>query len=133
MTKVIFYPVRTTSAKLTKLLEIATTHFHKAEPLLFLVPDEAAWEFLNNLFWSTPPESFLPHPCRLIQIRHTLSSYPLEPPPGTVFNLCPTPVLHENLKILYELEDSTSAEKLKASQQRYHAYRERSFQIIVET
>ncbi|MGH2613397.1 MAG: DNA polymerase III subunit chi [Rhabdochlamydiaceae bacterium] len=125
--KVIFYPVKTTDAKLTKIVEVATIHFTKGEPILFFVPDEAAWEFLDKLFWSTPADSFLPHPSKFIQIRHTFN-----PAYTTVFNLSPTSLLQPTIKTLYELEDHTSAEKLKASQDRYHTYRTHALQIIVE-
>lgn len=130
--KITFYPVKTTSAKLAKIIEVGTTHFNKGEPILFFVPDEASWEFLDKLLWSTPPDSFLPHPSKLIQIRHHF-----DPAYTTVFNLSPAPLLaplfQETIKSLYELEDHTSPEKLQASQNRYHAYRAQELQIIVET
>ncbi|MGD0665726.1 MAG: DNA polymerase III subunit chi [Rhabdochlamydiaceae bacterium] len=126
-TKVVFLPVKTTSAKLIRITDIAAAHFQKGEPILFLVQDEAAWEFLDKLLWSTPAESFLPHPSKLIHIRHNLDDAL-----GSVFNLCPAPLLKESIKTLYELEDHTSPEKLKASQERYHTYRSHELQIIVE-
>jgi DNA polymerase IIIc chi subunit len=125
--KITFFPVKTTNAKLSKIIEMATSHFHKGEPILFFVADEAAWDFLDKLLWATPPESFLPHPCNLIQIRHTF-----DPTMSTVFNLTPSPLPPDTIKILYELEDHTSPEKLKASQDRYHTYRKQELQIIVE-
>jgi DNA polymerase IIIc chi subunit len=125
--KITFYPVKTTVAKLAKIVEMAAAHFNKGEPILFFVPDDASWEFLDKLFWTLPAESFLPHPCKLIQIRHSL-----DPAYTTVFNLSPTPLLQETIKTLYELEDHTSPDKLKASQSRYQAYRATQLQIIVE-
>jgi DNA polymerase IIIc chi subunit len=126
-TRVTFFPVKTTAAKLTRIVNVAAAHFHKGEPILFFVQDEAAWDFLEKLLWSTPAESFLPHPSKLIQIRHTF-----DPAYSTVFNLCPTPLIQDTIKTLYELEDHSSPEKLKASQDRYHAYRTKELQIIVE-
>ncbi len=126
--KVTFYPVKTTASKLARIVEIATEHFNKNQPILFLVPDEASWEFLDKLFWTMPAESFLPHPSKLIQIRHSF-----DPACTTVFNLSSAPLLHEAIKTLYELEDHTSPEKLQASQDRYHAYRSQEVQIIVES
>ena len=124
--KITFCPVKTTAAKLAKIVEVGTTHFNKGEPILFLVSDDASWEFLDKLFWTLPAESFLPHPCKLIQVRHSL-----DPAYATVFNLSPAPLLQETIKIIYELEDHTSPDKLKASQDRYHAYRAQERQIIV--
>lgn len=125
--KVTFFPVKTTAAKLSKIIHLATTHFNQGEPILFFVPDETAWDFLDKLLWSTPSESFLPHPSKLIQVRHTF-----DPAYTTVFNLTPASLAQDTIKILYELEDHTSPEKLKASQDRYHAYRTQELQIIVE-
>jgi DNA polymerase IIIc chi subunit len=126
--KVVFYPVKTTNAKLSKIVGVASSHFEKGDPILFLVSDEAAWNFLDKLFWTTPAESFLPHPSSLIQIR-----YQLDAACGAVFNLTPAPLFQESIKTLYELEDHTSTEKLQAAQDRYHAYRKEQLQIVVET
>lgn len=125
--KITFFPVKSTQAKLSKLVEVAATHFQKGQPILFLVPDNTAWEFLDKLLWTTPSESFLPHPSKLIQVRHAI-----DPAYTTLFNLSPAPVSHEAIKTVYELEDHTSPERLKASQDRYHAYRSQDLQIIVE-
>ncbi len=125
--KVVFFPVKTTSAKLAKLTEIADSHFQKNQPILFYVQDDASWEFLDKLFWQSPIESFLPHPSKLIQIRHTF-----DPAYTTVFNLTSTPLVQDTIKTLYELEDHTSPEKLKAAEHRYAAYRALELQIIVQ-
>lgn len=125
--KVIFCPVKTTAAKLNKLTGLAHLHFQKGEPILFLVQDDASWEFLDKLFWQSPAESFLPHPCKLIQIRQTL-----DPSYSTIFNLTTAPISFDSIKTLYELEDHTSPDKLKASQDRYHTYRAQQLQIVVE-
>jgi len=125
--KVVFFPVKTTTAKLAKLTSIAASHFQKNQPVLFFVQDDASWEFLDKLFWQSPLESFLPHPSKLIQIRHTF-----DPAYATVFNLTSTPLVQDSIKTLYELEDHTSPDKLKASQERYNTYRHHEFQIVVE-
>ncbi len=125
--KIVFFPVKTTTAKLAKLTDIAATHFQKNQPILFFVQDDVSWEFLDKLFWQLPSESFLPHPSKLIQVRHTF-----DPIYTTVFNLTSAPLLQESIKTLFELEDHTSPEKLKASQERYNTYRQNEFQIVVE-
>ncbi len=124
--KIILLPVKTTSEKLAKIVQTATDHFHQKEPLQFFVQDQAAWEFLDKLLWSHPPESFLPHPSKLIQ-----THYQLDSTITTVFNLSSAPLFHDTIRTVYELEDHSSPEKLKASQDRYHAYREKDLQIIV--
>jgi len=125
--KVTFFPVKTTAAKLNRLTQLAHIHFQKGEPLLFLVQDDASWDFLDKLLWQAPASSFLPHPSKLIQIRQNL-----DPTCSAVFNLTLQPLSSEWIKTVYELEDHTSADKLKASQDRYHAYRTQQLQIVVE-
>lgn len=126
-TKIVFFPVRTSSAKLAAIVKVAHAHFERSEPLLFLVPDQNAWEFLDRLLWTTPPESFLPHPSKLLQIRLEVDgAFP------TVCNLCPHPLFHEGIKTIYELEDHTSPDKHQLSEKRYHAYKDHSFQIVVQ-
>ena len=125
--KVVFFPVKTTHVKLAKLTDIAASHFKKNQPILFFVQDDASWNFLDKLFWQSPLESFLPHPSKLIQIKHTF-----DPTCATIFNLTSTPLVQDTIKTLYELEDHTSLEKLKASEERYNTYRTHEFQIVVE-
>jgi DNA polymerase IIIc chi subunit len=116
--KIIFFPVTTTAAKLAKITQTAHLHFTRSDPLLFLVPDETAWKFLNELLWTMPPESFLPHPSKLIHIR-----LQLDPEVLSVFNLCPSAPPHDKLKTIYELEDYTSNEKKLLSEKRYQGYK----------
>ena len=89
---IIFLPVKDTSSKLAKLSNVAQKHLEKKEPLLFLVPDQPALEFLDKLLWTTPSESFLPHPTPLLQI-----SLELQSPFSAIFNLKPAPLLEGSL------------------------------------
>lgn len=120
---IIFFPVKDTSSKLTKLCRIAQSHLAQKEPLLFLVPDKASYDFLDKLFWSS--DNFLPHPTDFLAI----STEPL--PFASIFNLRPSALL-EGAKTVYEFEDHTSAEKLQLSKHRYQTYRDQNFPIIVE-
>jgi len=121
---VTFFTVRDGQAKLNKLVELAQKHLYEKNPLLFLVSDPAAFEFLDKLLWSLPPESFIPHPSHLI----TVSFEPKEPF-HTLFNLRPAPLMGP-YKMVYEFEDQTSPEKLQLSQKRYQSYREANYSII---
>ncbi len=124
-TKIIFFPVQTTPLKLAKICEIGKRHFEGKDPLLFLLPDQTAYDFLDRLLWASPPESFLPHPSKLIHL-----SLHVDPAYLTIFNLCPTPLASQGLKTIYEIEDHTSPDKRKLSELRYHSYKEQSLQII---
>jgi len=121
---IIFFPVKDTSAKLSKLCQLAQHHLAQKEPLLFLVPDKTSLDFLDKLLWSG--DNFLPHPTALI----TLSTEPL--PFAAIFNLRSSALL-EGPKTIYEFEDHTSPEKFQLSKHRYQTYRDQNFSIIVET
>lgn len=125
--QIIFFSVKTAAAKLAKITQTAKLHFHHSDPLLFLVPDENAWKFLNQLLWTTPPESFLPHPSRLIHIR-----LHLDPQVPHVFNLCPQSIPHDGLKTIYELEDHSSPDRKALSEARYQSYKSLKLPIAVE-
>lgn len=120
---IVFFPVKDTSSKLTKLCKIAQQHLIQKDPLLFLVPDKAALEFLDKLFWSS--DIFLPHPTPLLTISTEIISC------SSIFNLRSSALL-EGTKTVYEFEDHTSPEKFQLSKHRYQTYRDQNFPIIVE-
>lgn len=121
---VIFFPVKDTASKLTKLCQIAQKHLAEKDPLLFLVPDKASYDFLDKLFWSS--DHFLPHPTFLLTLSTELISC------SSVFNLRPSALLEGGSKTVYEFEDHTSAEKFQLSKHRYQVYRDQNFPIVVE-
>ena len=121
---VVFFSVKDVNAKLRKIVSVAQEYLEKREPLLILVPDKAALEFVDELLWRMPEEGFLPHPTTLIQIdtegRETTA----------LFNLKPLPYLEKPyVHTIFELEDYTSTEKLQLSKQRYAAYRDAHYAI----
>lgn len=122
---IVFFPVKDISSKLLKICHTAQLHLEKKETLLILVPDQTVWEFIDQLLWKLPEDSFLPHPCSLISIE-------LQPKEdgSALFNLRPMSFLEKNyFKTIYELEDHTSSEKLQLSKQRYQAYRDANYPI----
>jgi DNA polymerase III subunit chi len=133
MTKIVFFQVKDTSSKLSKICQTALFHFEKKESLLILTPNQTVVEFVDALLWRFPEDSFLPHsisdaPCAdLIAITATLANVNQA---CRVFNLNTDPVFwKEPIKIIYELEDLTSPEKKQLSQNRYAAYRKAGYQI----
>ncbi len=125
MVNVVFYPVKETSSKLLKICEVAYLHLERSEPLLILVPDTAALNFVDNLLWKLPEESFIPHPTSLISIA-------IEPTEegSALFNLRPIAYTEKFFfKTIYELEDQTSLERLQLSKVRYQVYREMGLPI----
>jgi DNA polymerase IIIc chi subunit len=124
---IVFFPVKDTPSKLSKLCRLAQHHLEKKEPLLLLVPDKNSFDFLDKLLWSTPADSFLPHPSPYLAISLDLDAHF-----SSVFNLRPVPLLDSTVKTVFEFEDHTSSEKLQLSKHRYQAYRDQNFPIIIE-
>ena len=128
MSIVLFFPVKETKAKLLKICEIANLHVQKKEKLIILVPDQIAFEFVDELLWKLPEEGFLPHP-------NTFLSIQLEATEGasSLFNLTPVAFLQKDyFKKIYEFEDYTSSEKLQLSKQRYQMYRNAGYPISID-
>lgn len=125
MPNIIFYPVKDTATKLLRICETAARHLLQKEPLLILAPDAAAVNFIDELLWRLPEESFIPHPTNLISIA-------LEPvhDGSFLFNLRPIAYTQKFFfKTIYELEDHTSSERLQLSKARYSSYREAELPI----
>ena len=125
---ILFFAVKDTPSKLAKLYRISEQHLVQKDPLLLLVPDKNSFDFLDELLWISPPESFLPHPSSFLAISlEVLPDFP------TIFNLRPAPLLGAaGVKKIYEFEDHTSSEKFQLSKQRYQGYRDGNFPIAVE-
>ena len=121
---IVFFPVQDVPSKLRKIVEVAALHFEKKESLCILVPDQAAYEFVDQLLWRLPEDGFLPHPSSLLFID-------TDPKEATaLFNL--RPIAYQEkiyFKTIYELEDHTTAEKFQLSKQRYTVYRDANIPI----
>lgn len=128
LTRAIFFQVQDTASKLRRIVETAHSHFAKKEPLLILVEDEKAEQFVDELLWKT---GFLPHtvahgPAKdfvaITRIKQNVNEAKV------AFNLCPTPLLIEGpFRIIYEFEDLTSPHKQKFSSLRFDAYKQAKF------
>jgi DNA polymerase III subunit chi len=131
--RVVFFYVKDVKAKLSKITSVAQGHFQKNEPLLFTAQDLKSVQFLDELLWKDPEESFLPHsisesPLKelivLTQQKKNLNNAKF------LFNLCPTPLFFETaVKVIYEFEDATSPSKHQLSQQRFEAYKAAKYPI----
>jgi DNA polymerase-3 subunit chi len=134
MTFLFFFTVKDSSSKVKALTRTVRSHFLKKEKIHLVVPDLATLQFVDQLLWSQPKESFLPHSCGVLLpfqdlIFISLSVTSLEPFP-IVFNLCPEPYLPSaSLKTLYELEDLTHPHKSAIFQKKFQTYQKAGFQI----
>lgn len=125
--RIVFFQVRQPSAKLDRLIEVATAHFERKEQLLIAAEDEKAVHYIDELFWKSPPTSFLPHlasdepTSSLIAITRTKKNINHA---RFAFNLCPTPLLIEgSFRVIYDFEDLTSPAKQQLSALRFDAYK----------
>ncbi|SRR3989339_206717 len=134
--KVIFFTIKDASSKLKILVQTATSHFLKKEKIQIVVPDKAALEFVDQLLWNQPKESFLPHSTEVLLPYQdlvflslpfpTLEEYPI------VFNLCQTPFdITPSLRTLYELEDLSHPQKAAAFQGKFKQYQKAGFTLCM--
>ena len=133
--KAIFFQVHTAQDKIARIIEAARFHFLKKEHLLFFVEDDRALRYIDDLLWSTPRESFLPHKIlstpekELIGI--TKEKLNLNES-KIAFNLCLTPLLLD-IPHVYDFEDTSSPNKQMLSQIRFSAYKSAHFFIESRT
>lgn len=107
-----------------QIVQVASDHFKRQEPLLLLVDSEKARDYIDKLLWSQPKESFLPHSGELITIAmepcQTINNY---------FNLTQNPLIGDGYSRIYEFDDQSSPEKQSAFKRRYMSYRENAYPI----
>ena len=133
LTRVIFFQVRDSAAKILRLAEAAQSHFEKKEPFLILTEDARSQQYVDELLWKHPETSFLPHIATddpsadrivIAKIKKNVNNARI------AFNLCPTPLLIEGpFRIIYEFEDLTAPNKKHLSSLRYDAYKQAQFSI----
>lgn len=122
--KITFLKVHDNGKKIQRLVDVIHHHFYKGDRILVVVPNAAAGKFIDDLLWSTPPESFLPHvmtdvpnPEQLVitQKKENLNRC------SVVVNLS-AGIWEESVENLYELMDRTSKEKEILSQNKINQY-----------
>lgn len=130
-THVTFTQVRSKQEKITYLLQVAQSHFYKKEPLQIYAEDEKLLQFLDDILWSYPKQSFLPH---LLSHEPTdellvISSHsePLNEA-RSVLNFSPSPIESSYIKI-FETEDLYTPE----DKGKYHAYKALGHHIVTRS
>jgi len=131
--KVYLFPVKDLPSKLSKITQVAAFHFARNEPLLIATADQTVVQFIDDLLWKTPPESFLPHIVSDEDCDHLIVITSKKKNLNSaryIFNLSPTPLFFgTNLKIIYELDDMTAPNKHRLSQQRFEDYKAAKYPI----
>ena len=131
--KVIYFQVKNAGEKLKKIVQIATLHFEKGEPLLILAPNASAAVYLDALLWSSPQESFLPHEIDQSELLALTAQKINVNSASAVLNLCQETVgISLSPQLIYEFEDLSFPETQQSFKKRFGDYRQRNFTLILE-
>lgn len=122
-----FLKVWDNRSKIKAVLETVKGLILKKKRSLIAVPNLDAANYLDELLWKEPEESFIPHliatePCEEIVVISTIHSNFNRA--EALINLCPeiSPI-SDQFELIFDLEDSTSPEKAKLSAERKAAYK----------
>ena len=132
--KVVFLRVTDNQTKLRRITTTAQLHFEKGERVLILVPNDKAASFIDDLLWSSPKESFLPHSYALNdcdeQIAITHGDENLNKATIAI-NLCRESIKNpERFERIYELYDQSEEAKEKLSKQKILDYQKLGCHLI---
>ncbi len=125
-TDIIFIKVKDNKTKLWQLCDRIRTHFLKGEFILVTVPNQEAANYLDDLLWRYPEDSFLPHRVLNRQAKERIAiTLGIENVNNAtiLFNLLPTAFIPFNqFTTLYEFYDETHPTKVELSKQRLATY-----------
>lgn len=130
---VIFLKVMDNAMKAKRLSEAVSYYFLQQVSILLLVPNDQAAQYVDQLLWRLPENSFLPHQITQEATNEFIAISTVQSnlnQAQTLINLCPmaSPIADQFITII-ELLDHTSVEKLQLSQQRQAAYRSLGYAI----
>lgn len=131
-----FWQVTDVKQKLGLICQLVQQHFLQAERVLIAVPNDAAARFVDQLLWTSPPDSFIPHAVTAAPLAaavvitcapHNLNQAQI------LINLCPgiSPFLEE-FRVVHELMDETDSSKQQLSLERKALYEATGKTITIE-
>lgn len=135
--KIIFLPVRTNQDKIENICQTVQKHFDRQDNLLIIAPSPVAVQYLDDLLWKNPLDSFLPHVTSQIECKDKVVITTITQNLNhakILMNLCqePCPII-EQFEIVYELYDETHQEKLEQSKRRRQIYIQKGYyQVAME-
>jgi len=116
----------TPSEKIQRVLTVVYRHFESREALMIFVSDQKSADYLDNLLWRMPPESFLPHQVcneesqELIVITETKSNLNhAKISLNLTKKVCPQLRAFEQI---YELVDTEKSWQWKEKREHYQAF-----------
>ena len=125
--KIIFFEVKNTKEKIKKLIDLSHFHFEQNQPLLIFTENPFASNFVDELLWKEPKNSFLPHIVTqkktncLITITYTLQNLNNS---HYLFNLSSNYFsLEWPLHLLYEYDDLITNKKKESTKKKFQFYK----------
>lgn len=131
--KTTFFQVKSLQEKLDRITTIAKEYFEKKSPLLIRVPNKEALEYINELLWKYPQDSFLPHVVKDTTCDDFITICESDRNPNkasSIFNLTNDAISSSSFNKIYELEDTSSTQKNILAQKKYRLYKEMGFTIV---
>lgn len=120
-----FFEVATPQQKKECISALAREYALKGKHIQFIVEDDNVAKFVDQLLWSFPPESFLPHSLKRIPSIEKIAIFTKNDPKwnnaDVTFNLLSTPLESGTSEVL-ELFDKTDPVKEAASQHKLKHY-----------
>lgn len=135
-TVIYFWIVRDVQKKLATVCHLAKRHFARKERVLITTPSAKAAQFVDDLLWKNPPDSFLPHAISQEPLQAAVViTYPQEGgqvvnlnEATIIINLCPDiSPLGASVSCVHELHDQTDPEKQLLSDKRFADYEAAGF------
>lgn len=125
---VIFLKAADNQSKISCICDTVRRCFEEGKAVLIAVSSQEASNFLDNLLWRYPEDSFLPHVVSNDPVSDriviTMNEKNINNA-AVLFNLRPNANLSRGMfQVIYDLFDETHPDKLKLSQQRLQAYRD---------
>ncbi len=128
-----FFQVKSLQEKLDRITIIAKEYFEKKSHLLIRVPNKEALEYINELLWKYPQDSFLPHVVKDTPCDDFITICESDRNPNkasSIFNLTNDAISSSSFNKIYELEDTSSTQKNILAQKKYRRYKEMGFTIV---
>lgn len=133
--EIIFLTIKTNQQKIDSIWQCVQRHFDHKDHVLVLAPSDHAKQYLDDLLWKYPENSFLPHLATNKQSNEKIVITTLAQNLNNakiLVNLCSDicPIT-EQFEIVYELYDETSSEKLEQSKRRQRTYAQKNQEVRV--
>lgn len=133
MAQIFFINVSDNLSKLSAIVSTCKKHFLNRDSVLIFTQDKIAAQFIDDLLWKMPQESFMPHTIasQSTDEKIVISSIPRNLNKAQVLiNISPKPATFCNeFEIIYELMDATTKEKLQLSKERFESYKLMNFNL----